>query len=237
MKKCRYLLFVCLTCNALAQNESDPPDPIEGKVSLGYLATSGNTDSTNANAAFNLIYRRPVWSHEFDLTAISADNSGVTTAEAYTAGYVGRRDFGDVNYLFTAFDWQRDRFSAYDEQISETVGYGRRLVMSAAHELNVEIGIGARQATLRDLTEEDEGIVRGAIDYSWTISETTSFSQDLIVESGSSNTSTESVSELRARIIGDIALVLSFRVKHNSDVLPGTQNTDRFSAISLEYAF
>ena len=222
---------------SFGQDGSDDQDPIEGKASFGYLATSGNTDSTNANAAFGLIYRQIIWSHEFGLSAVSADNQGTTTAQAYTAGYVARRDFSEKSYLFAALDWQSDRFSSYDEQISETVGYGRHLLMSEAHVLNAEMGIGARQAELRNGFQEDEAIVRGSIDYIWTISDTTDFSQDLVVESGSSNTSIESVTELRARIIGDIALVLSLRIKNNSDVLPSTDKTDRFTAISLEYAF
>ncbi len=235
------LTVLCLVLSvpaaSFSQEDAEEVDPLEGKASFGYLATSGNTDSTNANAAFNLILRRAIWSHEFDLTAVNAENSGTTTAEAYTAGYIARRDLNDRAFLFAGVDWQSDEFSSYDRQISETVGYGRRLVVSDNHALNAEFGVGARQADLRNGLSEDEAIWRGALDYVWTLSETTSFSQDLIIESGSSNTSTESVSELRARIIGDIALVVSLRIKNNSDVLPGTDKTDRFTAISLEYAF
>jgi putative salt-induced outer membrane protein len=42
---------------------------------------------------------------------------------------------------------------------------------------------------------------------------------------------------LRADIIGNLALVLSYRLRHNSDVPAGTEKTDRFTAISLEYGF
>lgn len=212
-------------------------DPVEGKVSLGYISTSGNTDSSTLNGAFNLLWTQAVWSHEFDLTAIKADNAGLTTAEAYTAGYVARRDLDERSFLFGAFNWERDEFSAYDHQISETVGYGRHLIMSDAHVLDAEIGAGLRQAELRNGIEEDEGIIRAVLDYTWTISETTSFEQGLVIESGSSNTRTESISQLRANVIGNIALVLSYRLRNNSDVLPGLDKTDRFMAISLEYAF
>lgn len=212
-------------------------DSVEGKVSLGYISTSGNTDSSTLNGAFNLLWTQELWRHEFDLSAIQADNAGSATAEAYTAGYVARRDWGERSYLFGALNWERDEFSAYDHQISETVGYGRHLIMSAAHVLDAEIGAGLRQAELRNGVEDDEGILRGALDYTWTISETTSFKQGLTIESGSSNTRTESLSELRANVVGRIALVLSYRLRNNSDVLPGLAKTDRFTAISLEYAF
>ena len=221
---------------AMAQDVADA-DPITGKASLGYLATSGNTDSTNASGAFGLLWTRAIWSHEFALGAIAATNNDATTAEAYTAAYDARRNFGERSYFLAALDWARDRFSSYDSRVSESAGYGRRLVATQRHALSAEIGAGARQQKLIDGTREDDAILRAALDYAWTISATTGFGQDLTIESGSSNTSVVAVSELRARLVGDIALVLSYRIKHNSDVLPGTTKTDRFTALSLEYAF
>ena len=73
--------------------------------------------------------------------------------------------------------------------------------------------------------------------YLWNISEPSKFTQTLSIESGSSNTYTEAVSALKANIIDTLALVLSFTVKNNSDVLPGIDKTDTATAISLEYTF
>ena len=226
---------------AFAQNPPAapaPPDPLTGQVALGYVATSGNTESTNANGSFGLQYVRPVWSHDVKLAAIGATTDDVTTAEAYAAGYKARRAFeGSKSYLFTGLDWRKNRFSTYREELSETVGYGRRLVENGAHTLNGEIGIGARQSELIDGTEEDEGIIRGSLEYEWKFTDTTGFKQSLVVESGDSNTSTEAISALRARLVGNVGMVLSYRVKHNSHVVLGTEPTDRFTSIQLEYAF
>ena len=57
------------------------------------------------------------------------------------------------------------------------------------------------------------------------------------MNSGSSNTFTESVTELGANIYGALAMVLSYKIQNNSDVQSGTEKTDTFAAISLEYAF
>jgi putative salt-induced outer membrane protein len=51
------------------------------------------------------------------------------------------------------------------------------------------------------------------------------------------NTYLESVSAVTARLVGQLALVASYTVKNNSDVPVGTENTDTFSAIALEYRF
>jgi putative salt-induced outer membrane protein len=232
------VLALAVTRTAIAQEEaSEETDPFEGSASFGYLASSGNTDNENINVAFSLEWQPGLWSHEFNVSAINADTSGVTTAEARFANYVARRNFGEKSYLFASADWESDRFSAFDNQISETVGYGRHLIATDRHTLDAEIGIGARQAELRSGLQQDESIGRGALQYAWNISDTSEFSQSLIIESGSSNTSTESVSELRADIFGNVALVLSYRLRNNSDVSAGIEKTDRFTAISLEYGF
>jgi putative salt-induced outer membrane protein len=69
------------------------------------------------------------------------------------------------------------------------------------------------------------------------ISDNSTFSQILNVTSGSSNTYTESVTELSARIVGSLSMVLGYTVKHNSDVSPDKDKTDTFASISLEYLF
>ena len=208
-----------------------------GKAALGYIATSGNTHSESANASLSLRYGRGGWRHGVDLSGVGASTDEQTTAEAYLFKYEARRSFGEHNFLFTTLDYKRDRFSGYAEQVSETVGYGRRIVDRDRHRLDTGIGFGARQSELRDGTEEDDAIVRGSADYLWTLSDTTEFEQVLVVESGSTNTMTEARSSLRARIVGNVALVLSYRIKVNSAVPEGSESTDRFTTISLEYAF
>jgi putative salt-induced outer membrane protein len=218
--------------NAFAQ------DPLEGSIAFGYLATSGNTDSTNANAGFKLLWDRGgLWRHEWNALAVKASTDDVTTAEAYAAGYKAQRDFSESAYLFTSADWRRDEFSGYDEQTTEAVGYGRRLIDNDRHMLAIEGGLGAKQSTLIDGSELDEGIVRGGLQYVLTISENSDFSQKFLTEIGEDNRYTESVSALRARLIGNLAIVLSYTVKNNSDVPPTVEKTDTFTAISLEYGF
>ena len=232
------LLTLAIAASAAAQeDEGEERDPFAGAASFGYLATSGNTDTQNVNVGFSLLWQPALWSHEFNVSAISAENDGETTAEARFANYVARREFGEKSYLFASADWESDEFSAFDHQISETVGYGRHVIATERHALDVEIGAGARQAELRSGLDQDESIARAALDYAWQVSETAQFTQSLIIESGSSNTSTESVSELRADIFGNLALVLSYRVRNNSDVPDGIKNSDRYTAISLEYGF
>ncbi|HEY9182955.1 MAG TPA: DUF481 domain-containing protein [Gammaproteobacteria bacterium] len=233
-------VLLCAVSGAVcAQAPAPPPDPLIGAVALGYLSTKGNTDSTNANAKFDAAWDLDgPWKHIWSALAITARTDGITTAESYSAGYKGQRDLASMaSYIFAAGDWRQDRFSGYDQQISETVGYGRRLIDNERHVLAIEGGAGAKQSELVDGTSLDEAIVRGGLDYLLHIGESSQFTQKLIIEQGDDNRYTESTSALKAQVVGNIALVLSYVIKSNSDVPVGIEKTDRFTSISLEYAF
>ena len=235
-----YALLLCsLSGAAFAQAPAAAPaDPFVGSVALGYLSTNGNTDATNLNSSLKVTWDIDgPWKHNWTALAINASTAGVTTAEAYAAGYKATRDFSATSYLFFTGDWRQDQFSGYDKQVTEAVGYGRRLIDNARHTLALEGGVGAKQSDLITGEELDEAIVRGGLDYLLRISETSEFSHKLLLEQGDDNRYTESTSALKTRIVGNLALVLSFVIKSNSDVPVGIEKTDRFTALSLEYGF
>ena len=219
------------------ENTAEETGPWSGKVTLGYLATDGNTENTSLNSGFNVDYATGKWLHGLSGIAINASQSGDATAESYVLGWKTEYNFSATDFAFGRVDWRKDRFSGYDQQVSETVGYGRRILDTAAHVLNAEIGAGARQLDVADGTTENEAIIRGGLDYVWNFSESAQFTQDLVVESGDTNTFLESISAIKATLVGDLALVASYTIRNNSDVPVGTEKTDTFTALSLEYAF
>ena len=229
--------LLVLATPLLAAEEEDEESPWSGSVKLGYLATSGNTDNSSLNSGFRIAYALELWQHEAKAAAIRSTESDETTAEAYDLGWKSARNISDRDFLFGRLDWRKDYFSSIEEQFSQTVGYGRRVLEKEAHKFDAELGIGARQSDLADDTDQSDTIVTGRLTYTWQISETASFGQALLIESGGSNTFSESVTELSARLIGRFALVASYTVRHNSDVLQDTEKKDTFTALSLEYGF
>jgi putative salt-induced outer membrane protein len=227
------VLLVLFSGLALAQEE----EGLSGQVALGYLGTSGNSDSKNLNLAFGGDYYADVWHHNLDGRAIRASASGVDTAEAYGLSWQSDRDFSEKSYMYGRAAWDRDEFSGYSEQIREVVGYGRHFIDNDRHKLNGEIGAGLRQSELRDGTSEDETILRLSTDYTLQISETAEFKQLFGIESGDANTYTETVTSLSADVWTNLAVVVSYTVKRNSDVPVGTVKKDTFTAVSLEYSF
>ncbi|MEJ2297342.1 MAG: DUF481 domain-containing protein [Woeseiaceae bacterium] len=220
-----------------AQQAKEPQGPWSGKATLGYLATSGNTENSTLNSGFEVGYTVDKWAHLFSAAAVNASENEVTTAEAYDVGWKSERKLSEHDFLFGRLDWRKTRFGAFDTQFSQTVGYGRRLIDTDKHKLNAELGIGARQSESQDGSSDNETILRGGLDYRWQFSETAEFHQELTVESGSENTYLESMSAIKAKLLGELALVASYTIKHNTEVPALTEKTDTYTALALEYAF
>jgi len=240
MQRRLIMLFVTLLASfpLLAQEAAKQEEgPWSGKATLGYLATSGNTENSTLNIALALGYKVGNWSHEATANTVNSAEANVTTAEAYDLGWKSERRLTDHDFLFGRLSWRKDLFSGYNTQFSQSVGYGRRLIDNDKHKLNGELGFGARQQKLQDGTREDGAILRAGAYYKWHFTDTAEFRQDLTIEAGKDNTYGESVTALAARLVGDLALVASYTIKYNSDVTPGTENTDTYTALSLEYAF
>ncbi len=226
-------VLVLATATGYAQDE----EGFAGRVAFGFLSTTGNAENETFNTTFDLDWTYAPWHHSLTGAAVRASTNDVTTAEAYSLDWQTDYDLSERSYLFGVVAWNDDRFSGYDQQIREVVGYGRRFIDTERHALNGEVGAGARQADLRDGTTQDETILRLSSDYLWTISETAEFSQSIAIDSGSFNTYTESITKLTMDILGNISIVVSYTIKTNSDVPAGTVNTDTFTAIALEYTF
>ena len=228
---------------AQEEEETEEDSPWSGSVTLGYLATTGNTEGSSLNSGAEINYTLELWEHQATAAAVFTTEDKITTAEAYDFGWKSARNLSEHNYMYGRLDWRKDRFGSILEQFSQTIGYGRRLIDKERHSLNGEIGVGARQSELVDPLglgngeTESETILTGGLYYKWALSETAEFTQDLLAESGSENTYFESKTALSAKLVGNLALVVSYTIKNNSDVPLGTEKTDTFTALSLEYSF
>jgi putative salt-induced outer membrane protein len=244
-KKQLWLIFLVLTLvspAAFAHEEeaaAEEKGPWAGNVSLGFLSAKGNTDNESLTFDFGVSYTTGKWMHRLQGNAFGSRDDGTTTSESYKVDWKTAYDFSDRSYAFGAVEYTNDRFSGFQYQAYETAGYGHRVIKTERQDLNLEIGAGLRQSeTQRPLNETiDEGVWQLGGEYVLRFGAGAEFSEVLNIFGGSSNTYTESVTKLKASLAGPLALALSYTVRHNSDVPPNTEKSDRFTAISLEYAF
>jgi putative salt-induced outer membrane protein len=226
-----------------AETAEEPKGPWSARISLGYLASSGNSDSSSSTAEFEVGYDISRWHHLLGGKGFGSSEDNQTTAENYKLGWKSSYDFSEFNYAFGSLDWNKNRFSGYPEQSFALVGYGRRILNSEAFVLNLEAGIGyaKQEKIVDDLTgateDENGGVGRLAGDFVWNFSDTGAFEQTLSASIASANTYWQSVSKVRADLIGKLALGLSYTIQGNTDVAPGIEKIDTFTAITLDYVY
>ena len=239
MRFCKLMLLSTLVFAAplFAAEEEEESKPLAGNIKLGYLATSGNTETKTMNFGAEATYTLERWIHAAKITAIYAEDDSVTTAEAYEASWRSDWTLSDKDSVFGRLSWRKDRFGGFNTQFSQTLGYGRKLLAGPSHLLNGDLGAGARQSEDQLGVRNDEFIITAGLDYTWKFSETSDFQQTFAFEVGEDNTYSESVSSLSATIIGELRAVASYTIRHNSDVPIGTEKRDTRTAISLEYNF
>jgi putative salt-induced outer membrane protein len=239
------MLLAAVPGAALAQDAPPPPPPPwSGELSAGSTVTTGNSESSTINAKGELVYQSKIWRNTFNGNAIRTETTDpvtdedVVTAERYLAGNKTDFNFTERDYAFLALEFEKDLVGPTRERTSETVGYGRKVLTGPAHLLEAELGAGARQTEEQGTGMKDsDPIGRFRAAYKWNFSETSYFGETVKVESGDSNTTTESVSELRVSLIGKLFALGSYTVRSNTDVPVGTRKTDTITSLSLGWTF
>lgn len=209
-----------------------------GSGELGLLVSSGNTETETFNSALNLTWEDGSWHNESTASFVFGRDDGTTNSNRFVAANRTRYGFSERSYVFGALRYDRDQFSTFRYQGTLALGAGRHLIDTERHRLSVEAGPGFRLSERRDTDEtENEAILRGLADYSWTLSENSELTNHLLVEAGSDNTFAENKLALTVAINTRIALKAGVSVRHNTDVDPGRDKTDILTTMNLVYNF
>lgn len=232
-----FITLLSLVICGLGQAEEDQPG-WSGSGQFGYVAARGNTDTENLTLGLNGEYATEKWRYKAYLNGLFASENDVNTAERMELG--GQADYksDEVSYWFASLRYEDDKFSQFDFQNTLAAGYGRELINNDQHLLKGEAGLGYRMAEIRATgLSQDEAIIRGALDYTWTISDTASLSNKTLVEAGSDNTFGSNITALKTSISGGLGLQVAHEIRHNTDVLEPSENSDFLTTVSLVYSF
>ncbi len=207
------------------------------EAELGFVQTTGNTETESLNLKFAIDNKRKSWEHSLKLAAVKSSDGVGTTSERYLILVKSQYMLSESSYLFDRLQYEDDRFSGYDYQASEVIGYGRHLVSSDTFKMNAELGVGARQNAFENAATQTEGIVIIATDFEWMISKSASLTEDLTIDIGDDRTISKSVTALTTKINSSLSSKITYTVKHASEVPVGTENTDTELAATLVYTF
>lgn len=227
---------LCLSTSLFAQaEEANAEQTWEATAELGYIKTSGNSDTETLNAKFKGETGYNKWTHKLELEALKSVANDVRSAEKYRIEAQSDYDLSERSYAFGNVNWENDNFSGLNYQASAAVGLGYKVIKTDEMKLNLELAPGYRITEDENNNTEEDAIVRAAETFSWKLSKTSTFDQYLKIEAGDSNTETRFGLALTSKVAGDLSMKVSHDIVHNSDVPAGTDKTDRESAITLVY--
>src|SRR5690554_3164621 len=70
-------------CVACASTLSAQEDPFKASIALGYVGTTGNTETTSFNTELLMTLSTENWTHNGKFQGLGAQENDVTTAERY----------------------------------------------------------------------------------------------------------------------------------------------------------
>ncbi len=214
--------------------------PWQGNVELGYMMSTGNTESRTLNARLEGARETPQWLHRLQYeTKYSHETDEGTTAQRFLVS--GRTNYrlDERNAIYGLALYENDRFSGYNYQVTLSTGYNRRIIDTDRTEWSAEIGPGFRYSNFREegRSSEEEPILHMGTLFLHRFTPTIAFEEELTVDSGDEFTIIRSLSSFRVTLTDNLSLRLSFMIRHLTDVPEDTENTDTETFLSLAYGF
>jgi putative salt-induced outer membrane protein len=222
---------------ALPAAASDP-NGWAGDFKAGYIQTSGNSDTSAGNVKAELDYTYMPWANSLTGAATNGSQRGTTTEERYSLGDKLKFNFNEVDYAFGDITYDNDRFGGIQQSYTESVGYGRRLLMTEHQTLDAEVGVGAgEQRRINEDNYRTQFLTTVGGKYVYHFSETSQFSQTLRTEIGTNNTFVNPISELKLSIVKQLFATIDYEVRYNTTVPDNTKHTDTITSVNFGYSF
>jgi putative salt-induced outer membrane protein YdiY len=219
---------------------------MDGEFGLNF--TTGNTETTSLSAGLSIKQELEKWSNEYVLEGLYKEETtfdetlgedvDTTSAQRFFGSAQGNYKLENPDHrLFIFGSYEDNRLSNFKYQATIAGGWNQKLWSDEKSSFDYSIGPGYSFSETQDEVSFDSVIIRGAMNYSYTISETAKFTQTFSTEVGSDNTKSRAESALTATISGALSMKLSVLLDHNSDVADDRDNLDTETAVTLVYSF
>lgn len=241
----------CLTSVSIAAPAPPPDDVWSGKGQAGLVSTQGNSSAKTANVALDLSMHHGDWKHTAHIGGLYAQSAGVTSADRWDAGWQSDYSISTRVLGFGKLRYSHDMFSGFQYQASAAAGIGYKIFDEKAIHLMVQGGVGYRRTQPENIVRNAAGIVTSrtllgatgdailtaGADYSQDLTSTTTLSDKLLIESGSSDTLVTDALALTVKVSEKLALSVGYTLQNNSKPPAGLKKLDTMETVNLVYAF
>jgi putative salt-induced outer membrane protein len=195
----------------------------------------------------DLATTRETWKHAVGFAAIYASSDELTTGQRWEAFEQSDYNFSTRSFWFGAGRDEDDRFSGFEYQAIVSTGAGRHFIDNDRTKFTGSAGLGYKFFETRDTYDDtgtvllqqgesdNEAVLRGTLDFSHALTETTKLLDKFLVESGSDNTFVQNDIGIQVKISDVLALAAAYSVRHNTDPPLGFRKTDTLTTLNLVY--
>ena len=228
------------TPNTDSETTEVPAASWSGNAELGFIQTSGNSDTQSFNGKFNLERQLEPVTTSLNLEVLTSEEDGDSSKERYIAEIEHDYSLGERSYVASVLAYEDDRFNGYQYQSSLSVGYGYHAWADEQGKLDLEVGPGYRRSALEERNEDGNKIEEEAIaslNLLVNISESAKFTEKFTIEGGDSKIVYKSDMGIQSTLIGQLAMKINYQVKHTTEVPEDKKNTDSLVGVTLVYSF
>lgn len=253
-----FLLLVCLNVNAadpfedFAEYGVAPKDEryeknkgrlFFGDIELGFIVTTGNTNTSSAKLKTNLMQDLKNWRNQLKLDSLvkrEDENEQELSAARYFTSLQSNYLIEDTHRsLFVYGDFEYDKFSGIQEQASLVSGYGWRFLDTDKDKVDLDIGPGLNYQKSASEQSNVGYLFRLALQWERSFGERTRFNQNVSAEQSLSglNSRFKSETSLVSQISGALSLKFSYLYRYNSEPEEGKSSYDAETSATFVFSF
>lgn len=228
------------------------PQYWSGEVAVGGSYRKAVTNASTASLDGEVKYEGDLWEHRFAGGFDYGRTDGETDTHRVFLEAKTQRQISESFYLFGLGEYEDDRFSGFDYQITEGGGLGYKVFDTPVFKLNLEGGPSLRHSKVSETEEvNNELLARLAVGLEWNISDSATFTNETslffterqvnVVSKGDAEIDDEqeasNLSVLDMKIIGNLSARLSYDLRYRSAPPANAPSTTSLAKFLLVHSF
>jgi putative salt-induced outer membrane protein YdiY len=173
-------MFVFAVAAAPARAQAPPASPKiwTMEASAGLALTSGNTDTSTVNAAYNITYDPPSKNLiKSDALFLRGETESIVSANRFSLNIRDEYSLSARTFLFAQNQYLKDEFKEIDYLLAPTAGIGFKVFDTAATKLSVDTSAGGVWEKNPGFDVNGSGAVAVGEKLTRALTSTTSFTQ------------------------------------------------------------
>lgn len=241
---------LALTLPAHAQDEATG-NGWSGEGSLSAGTTTGNTETTDIGLGLDVAREMNVWTIGLQASADYGETDGLETKNRIFLGSNLDRQINDRLFGFGQLSYERDEFSGFESRAFIGGGLGYDVLNGDVTQWTVRGGPGLKideieavldnttvpATVLSPATTEESFSAIAQSNFAHAFNDNVAFTNDTTMVYAETSTQIGNVSAFTATLTDTLSARVSFEVRHETDPVPGFEDTDTISRVSLVYGF